>query len=73
MQRLYNIIGLTFKQSTLKLEPKANVFNFARTLKENYTFVVYTNLSTSVYKNKTFHNQIKKQSRISFQLQKLKI
>lgn len=59
----YNfILTCAFKSSLFKLqrklrheqETKANVFNFAQTLKENYTSVVYTNLFTTIYENKKF-------------------
>lgn len=42
-----------------RYEPKANILIFPRTFKVNYTQVVYTTLSTSLYNKITFRHQIK--------------
>lgn len=54
-------VKLTFIQSKLRHELKANVFNFGRKLKANYAVVVYTtylflfiSVYTTIIENNTF-------------------
>lgn len=57
MQRLYNDNLKRSSEVISDMSLKANVLNFAKTLKENNSTVVYTTLTKTNYKNKTFEHK----------------